>query len=68
MAALRPRSSRSASEDDGGAVRDDISQGLRTTAVAIVPVAFGFVALGIPMCTLIVGPPAPAKRPTWATC
>jgi putative peptidoglycan lipid II flippase len=55
MAALLPRISRSAAEDDTGAVRDDISQGLRTTAVAIVPIAFGFVALGIPMCTLIFG-------------
>ncbi|GGP40568.1 murein biosynthesis integral membrane protein MurJ [Streptomyces calvus] len=55
MAALLPRISRSAAEDDGGAVRDDISQGLRTTAVAIVPIAFGFVALGVPMCTLIFG-------------
>ncbi|MFH9416112.1 murein biosynthesis integral membrane protein MurJ [Streptomyces rochei] len=55
MAALLPRISRSAAEEDGGAVRDDISQGLRTTAVAIVPVSFGFVALGIPMCTLIFG-------------
>lgn len=55
MAALLPRLARSASEDDGGAVRDDISQGLRTTAVAIVPIAFGFLSLGIPMCTLIFG-------------
>ncbi|MYR56528.1 murein biosynthesis integral membrane protein MurJ [Streptomyces sp. SID625] len=55
MAALLPRISRSAHEDDTGAVRDDISQGLRTTAVAIVPIAFGFLALGIPMCTLIFG-------------
>ncbi|KOG33609.1 murein biosynthesis integral membrane protein MurJ [Streptomyces resistomycificus] len=55
MAALLPRISRSAAEDDAGAVRDDISQGLRTTAVAIVPLAFGFLALGIPMCTLIFG-------------
>ncbi|MFE2279616.1 murein biosynthesis integral membrane protein MurJ [Streptomyces sp. NPDC059454] len=55
MAALLPRISRSAAEDDGGAVRDDISQGLRTTAVAIVPVSFGFVSLGIPMCTLMFG-------------
>ncbi|MFD5802294.1 murein biosynthesis integral membrane protein MurJ [Streptomyces sp. NPDC127020] len=55
MAALLPRISRSASEEDGGAVRDDISQGLRTTAVAIVPVSFGFLALGVPMCTLIFG-------------
>ncbi len=55
MAALLPRIARSAAENDGGAVRDDISQGLRTTAVAIVPVAFGFVALGVPMCTLMFG-------------
>ncbi|WP_020134145.1 murein biosynthesis integral membrane protein MurJ [Streptomyces sp. 351MFTsu5.1] len=55
MAALLPRLARSAAEDDGGAVRDDISQGLRTTAVAIVPIAFGFLALGVPMCTLIFG-------------
>ncbi|MEU9239125.1 murein biosynthesis integral membrane protein MurJ [Streptomyces sp. NPDC048385] len=55
MAALLPRISRSAAENDTGAVRDDISQGLRTTAVAIVPIAFGFLALGIPMCTLIFG-------------
>ncbi|MFD5266792.1 murein biosynthesis integral membrane protein MurJ [Streptomyces sp. NPDC058335] len=55
MAALLPRISRSAAEQDAGAVRDDISQGLRTTAVAIVPIAFGFIALGIPMCTLIFG-------------
>jgi putative peptidoglycan lipid II flippase len=55
MAALLPRISRSAAEGDSGAVRDDISQGLRTTAVAIVPIAFGFLALGIPMCTLIFG-------------
>ncbi|MDH6625122.1 putative peptidoglycan lipid II flippase [Streptomyces sp. LBL] len=55
MAALLPRISRSAAEDDTGAVRDDISQGLRTTAVAIVPISFGFLALGIPMCTLIFG-------------
>ncbi|UFR03450.1 murein biosynthesis integral membrane protein MurJ [Streptomyces sp. Go40/10] len=55
MAALLPRISRSAAEGDAGAVRDDISQGLRTTAVAIVPIAFGFLSLGIPMCTLIFG-------------
>ncbi|TLS40738.1 murein biosynthesis integral membrane protein MurJ [Streptomyces montanus] len=55
MAALLPRLSRSAHEGDSGAVRDDISQGLRTTAVAIVPISFAFVALGIPMCTLIFG-------------
>ncbi|GAA2085757.1 hypothetical protein GCM10009801_47720 [Streptomyces albiaxialis] len=55
MAALLPRLSRAAADSDTGAVRDDISQGLRTSAVAIVPIAFGFLALGIPMCTLIYG-------------
>ncbi|MFJ8466433.1 murein biosynthesis integral membrane protein MurJ [Streptomyces swartbergensis] len=55
MAALLPRLSRSAAEGDSGAVRDDISQGLRNTAVAIVPIAFGFLSLGIPMCTLMFG-------------
>ncbi|MFI1852801.1 murein biosynthesis integral membrane protein MurJ [Streptomyces sp. NPDC020480] len=55
MAALLPRISRAAHDGDTGAVRDDISQGLRTSAVAIVPLALGFVALGIPMCTLMFG-------------
>jgi putative peptidoglycan lipid II flippase len=55
MAALLPRISRSAHDGDPGAVRDDISSGLRTSAVAIVPVAFLFVALGVPMCTLLFG-------------
>ncbi|MFF6996006.1 murein biosynthesis integral membrane protein MurJ [Streptomyces sp. NPDC008313] len=56
MAAMLPRISRAAHDGDPGAVRDDISQGLRTSAVAIVPVSFMFVALGIPMCTLLFGP------------
>ncbi|WP_435222601.1 murein biosynthesis integral membrane protein MurJ [Streptomyces sp. Tue6028] len=55
MAAMLPRISRAAHDGDVGAVRDDISHGLRTSAVAIVPVAFMFVALGIPMCTLLFG-------------
>ncbi|MFI9720973.1 murein biosynthesis integral membrane protein MurJ [Streptomyces sp. NPDC052396] len=55
MAAMLPRLSRSAVDGDTAAVRDDISQGLRTSAVAIVPLAFGFVALGVPMCTLLFG-------------
>ena len=55
MAALLPRLSRAASDGDNGAVRDDISQGLRNSAVAIVPIAFGLLALGVPMCTLIYG-------------
>ncbi|MFR9723534.1 murein biosynthesis integral membrane protein MurJ [Streptomyces sp. MS19] len=55
MAALLPRLSRSAADGDAGAVRDDLSHGLRTSAVAIVPIAFAFVALGVPMCTLLFG-------------
>ncbi|MGW7514650.1 murein biosynthesis integral membrane protein MurJ [Streptomyces sp. NPDC054796] len=55
MAALLPRLSRAADDGDTGAVRDDISHGLRNSAVAIVPIAFGFIALGIPMCTMIYG-------------
>ncbi|MFF8609907.1 murein biosynthesis integral membrane protein MurJ [Streptomyces sp. NPDC015346] len=53
MAALLPRLSRAAHDDDPSTVRDDISQGLRNSAVAIVPVAFAFLALGVPMCTLL---------------
>ncbi|MCA1218910.1 murein biosynthesis integral membrane protein MurJ [Streptomyces sp. 8L] len=53
MAALLPRISRAASDGDSGAVRDDISQGLRTSAVAIVPIAFMFLALGVPISTLL---------------
>ncbi|MGW0983945.1 murein biosynthesis integral membrane protein MurJ [Streptomyces xiamenensis] len=55
MAALLPRISRSAADGDTAAVRDDLSHGLRTSAVAIVPIGFAFVALGIPMCTLLFG-------------
>ncbi|WEH40843.1 murein biosynthesis integral membrane protein MurJ [Streptomyces sp. AM 2-1-1] len=55
MAALLPRISRAAHDNDPGAVRDDISQGLRNSAVAIVPVSFAFLALGLPMCTLLYG-------------
>ncbi|MFD8550406.1 murein biosynthesis integral membrane protein MurJ [Streptomyces fradiae] len=53
MAALLPRLSRAAHDNDPGAVRDDISHGLRNSAVAIVPVSFGFLALGVPLCTLL---------------
>ncbi|WP_405686157.1 murein biosynthesis integral membrane protein MurJ [Streptomyces sp. NBC_01387] len=53
MAALLPRISRAANDGDVGAVRDDISQGLRNSAVAIVPVSFMFLALGVPVCTLL---------------
>ncbi|MCD0482193.1 murein biosynthesis integral membrane protein MurJ [Streptacidiphilus sp. ASG 303] len=46
MSAVLPRISRAASDGDAGAVRDDISYGLRTSAVAVVPAAFLFLALG----------------------
>ncbi|MGD9482644.1 murein biosynthesis integral membrane protein MurJ [Streptomyces sp. TRM70308] len=53
MAALLPRLSRSARDGDVSAVRDDLSHGLRTSAVAIVPIAFAFLALGVPMCLML---------------
>lgn len=53
MTAVLPRISRAAADDDMAAVRDDISYGLRTSAVAIVPCAFAFLALGVPMSTLL---------------
>ncbi|MFI0240196.1 murein biosynthesis integral membrane protein MurJ [Streptomyces sp. NPDC016845] len=53
MTAVLPRISRSAQDGDIAAVRDDISYGLRTSAVAIVPCAFAFLALGVPMATLL---------------
>ncbi|WP_229698314.1 murein biosynthesis integral membrane protein MurJ [Wenjunlia tyrosinilytica] len=53
MAAVLPRISRAAADGDPHAVRDDISYGLRTSAVAIVPAAFLFLAVGVPLCTLM---------------
>lgn len=53
MAAVLPRISRAAADGDITAVRDDLSYGLRTSAVAIVPAAFAFLALGVPMCGLL---------------
>ncbi|MFE0099247.1 murein biosynthesis integral membrane protein MurJ [Streptomyces sp. NPDC059009] len=53
MTAILPRISRSANDGDPAAVRDDLSHGLRTSAVAIVPCAFAFLALGVPMATLL---------------
>ncbi|WTT40654.1 murein biosynthesis integral membrane protein MurJ [Kitasatospora sp. NBC_00085] len=46
MSAVLPRLSRAAADEDAGAVRDDLSYGLRTTAVAVVPGAFLFLSLG----------------------
>jgi putative peptidoglycan lipid II flippase len=53
MAAVLPRISRAAADGDISAVRDDISYGLRTSAVAMVPAGFAFLALGVPMCGLL---------------
>ncbi|MFI9270011.1 murein biosynthesis integral membrane protein MurJ [Kitasatospora sp. NPDC052896] len=55
MSAVLPRLSRSAADGDAGAVRDDLSYGLRTSAVAIVPAAFLFLALGPQIGTAIYG-------------
>ncbi|MEU1623989.1 murein biosynthesis integral membrane protein MurJ [Streptomyces sp. NPDC020096] len=53
MTAVLPRISRAAADGDAPAVRDDLSYGLRTSAVAIVPCAFAFLALGVPMATMM---------------
>ncbi|MDH6111875.1 putative peptidoglycan lipid II flippase [Kitasatospora sp. MAP12-15] len=55
MSAVLPRLSRSAADGDAGAVRDDLSYGLRTSAVAIVPAAFLFLALGPQIGSAIYG-------------
>jgi putative peptidoglycan lipid II flippase len=53
MTAILPRISRAAADGDAAAVRDDLSYGLRTSAVAIVPSAFAFLTLGVPMSTFM---------------
>ncbi|MGA5565035.1 murein biosynthesis integral membrane protein MurJ [Streptomyces platensis] len=53
MTAVLPRMSRAVQDENPTAIRDDISHGLRTSAVAIVPCAFAFLALGVPMATLL---------------
>ncbi|MEU1617391.1 murein biosynthesis integral membrane protein MurJ [Streptomyces sp. NPDC005722] len=53
MTAVLPRISRAAADGDAAAVRDDLSYGLRTSGVAIVPAAFAFLALGLPIATLL---------------
>ncbi|PYC87523.1 murein biosynthesis integral membrane protein MurJ [Streptomyces tateyamensis] len=55
MSAVLPRLSRAAADGDAGAVRDDLSYGLRTSAVAIVPAAFLFLVLGPQIGTAIYG-------------
>ncbi len=53
VAALLPRMSRAAAEGRLGAVRDDVASGLRTAAVATVPAAIAFLALGRDMTALM---------------
>lgn len=53
MTAVLPRISRSANDGDAAAVRDDLSYGMRLSAVAIVPCAFAFLALGVPVANLL---------------
>ncbi|WP_432142347.1 murein biosynthesis integral membrane protein MurJ [Streptomyces sp. bgisy084] len=53
MTAVLPRMSRAVQDGEVSAIREDISYGLRTSAVAIVPCAFAFLALGVPMATLL---------------
>lgn len=55
MSAVLPRLSRAAADQDAGAVRDDLSYGLRTSAVAIVPATFLFLALGPVIGSAIYG-------------
>jgi putative peptidoglycan lipid II flippase len=55
MSAVLPRISRAAADGDAGAVRDDLSYGLRTSAVAIVPAAFIFLALGPVIGSVLYG-------------
>ncbi len=56
VTALLPRLSRSAAAGLGTAVRLEISEGLRLIAVAVVPAALAFVALGRDIATVMYGP------------
>ena len=55
MSAVLPRISRSAADGDAGSVREDLSYGLRTSAVAIVPATFIFLALGPVIGSVLYG-------------
>jgi putative peptidoglycan lipid II flippase len=46
ITAMLPRMARAASEGDVDSVREDVSQGLRVSGVAVVPAALLFIALG----------------------
>jgi putative peptidoglycan lipid II flippase len=55
MSAVLPRISRAAADGQAAAVRDDLSYGLRTSAVAIVPAAFLFLSLGPVIGSVLYG-------------
>jgi putative peptidoglycan lipid II flippase len=56
VTALLPRLSRSAAAGLNTAVRLEISEGLRLIAVAVIPAAFAFVALGRDLAIVMYGP------------
>jgi putative peptidoglycan lipid II flippase len=55
MGAVLPRISRAAADGQAASVRDDLSYGLRTSAVAIVPAAFLFLSLGPVIGSVLYG-------------
>lgn len=55
ITALLPRMSRNAADAEYGLVRDDFSNGLRVSAVLLVPAAFGMLVFGEPAGTLLFG-------------
>ncbi|KWW98401.1 murein biosynthesis integral membrane protein MurJ [Carbonactinospora thermoautotrophica] len=59
MTALMPRLSRAVADGRLDEVRDDLSDSLRTAAVAIVPAAFAFLALGPSITGMMYAPVGP---------
>ena len=55
ITALLPRMSRNAADSEYGLVRDDFSNGMRVSAVLLVPAAFGMLVFGEPAGTLLFG-------------
>ena len=55
ITALLPRMSRNAADAEYGLVRDDFSNGLRVSAVLLVPASFGMLVFGEPAGALLFG-------------
>lgn len=55
ITALLPRMSRNAADAEYGLVRDDFSNGMRVSAVLLVPASFGMLVFGEPAGTLLFG-------------